>query len=220
MNFQLANLKQPAKYEHFPCDPEPAEWQIMDSIDWSKSIVVEVGCGKGDWILKVAADNPDKTFLGIERTKSRSDSLLKKAKEAHLENLVSIRADAIPLLYQKAPEKSVCELYFFYPNPTPKRRQANQRFFVGSQFEVFSRVLKPGGKIYLASNIEDYVSEAKDYLENIWEFKIMKHGRISEQQIPRTNFEKKYQARKESLFELEARNNVNTPESWLPFMFK
>ena len=122
MDFQRADIKKPRPYHPHVIDPEPSEWKITDDIDWNKKIIVEVGCGKGDWICAQAKENPSTQYIGIERTKNKSDAMLEKANELSLKNLFTIRADAIALLAHKFPKQSIDELYFLYPNPTPKKK--------------------------------------------------------------------------------------------------
>lgn len=182
----------------------PENWSALDHVPWGQPVVVEVGCGTGDWICAQAAQNPGIHYIGIERTEVRSGKLLHHATTADLSNLTAIRADAVLLLDQKCPPESVDAFYFFYPNPYPKPRQANKRFFVGSSFYIFDRCLKPGGTIYIASNIPQYITEARQQLEAAG-YTLLRHGPIAMDIDPRTAFERKYRARDEMTVELEVK---------------
>ncbi|HLD45243.1 MAG TPA: hypothetical protein VJC18_07395, partial [bacterium] len=118
--------------------------------------------------------------------------------------LIVLRADAVAVMAQKFPDETVDELIFFYPNPTPKKRQANQRFFVGAQFEVFDRSLKTHAILLLATNIKAYLDEAECFLKQVWGYHILSCGPLETAHIPRSAFEKKYHARGDVLFELIA----------------
>lgn len=205
MLFQKARAITPRPYRAHTYSPEPADWRVADTIDWHKNIIVEVGCGTGDWILQQAARDPDSLYIGIERTQNKSRELINKVRATPLTNLRALRANAIPFLHQKFPQESIDVLYFFYPNPMPKRAQANQRFFVSPAFTVFDARLKKNGRIYLVSNIEDYVLEARDFLKDIWGYSIEFCSQITEPLNPRTGFERKYLERGENIFALWAR---------------
>ncbi len=203
--FQPADIKKPKPYSPHILKPEPKEWAVLDNIDWKKPLIIDVGCGKGDWIVNEAKKNPDRFYIGIERTTNKSQCFINKTDNQQLANLLALQADAIPLINQKIPQESVDEYYFFYPNPTPKKRQANQRFFVSSSFEVFDKTLKPGGKITLVSNIEEYVKEAELFLREIWGYQDIRTEKVSDSIEPRTAFEKKYLENKETLYELKVK---------------
>lgn len=219
MNFQTLSSKKPRPYRHFPHDPEPAEWQGLDNVDWTGPVVIDVGAGSGDWVVAEAIAKPHTSFIAIERSKNRYTSLYKKIALSEPANVFAVRADAMALIQQKVPDKSVNAIYFFYPNPIPKKRQANKRYFVGSHFAVFHRVLKENGGLYLVSNIQAYIDESREYLAKIWEYEIVLCGQRAKDLPPRTAFEKKYQGRGEDLFELRAIKGNARPASWLPFVF-
>lgn len=193
------------RYHSPQIQTRPDNWKVLDAVDWQRPVVVEVGCGTGDWILSEAQRVPETQFVAIERTQNRSDKLLHQAGLQHLSNLIALRADAVWVLDQCFPPESVDEFYFFYPNPWPKKRQANRRFFAGPTAEVFDRCLKPGGQLYLATNIEDYAKETAENLRSIWGYSVAQHGLITSLATPRTAFERKYIARGEPLFEVMAR---------------
>ncbi|PIR21206.1 MAG: hypothetical protein COV45_00230 [Deltaproteobacteria bacterium CG11_big_fil_rev_8_21_14_0_20_47_16] len=179
---------------------EPENWAVLDHIDWQHYVVVEVGCGAGDWICKEAEAHPNQHYIGIESTQARSQQFFKNAHRVELSNLTPIRADAILLLDAKCPPESVDEFYFFFPNPWPKSRQANKRFFSGSAIHVFDRCLKSGGSMLIASNSESYTQEAADNLAHLG-YKISINSTPSQ---PRTGFEQKYLARGEKIFQITA----------------
>lgn len=186
----------------------PDNWSALDRVPWGQRVVVEVGCGNGGWICQQATQDPTTHYVGIERTELRSDKLLEAAAQAALPNLTAIRADAVLLLDRMCPPSSVDAFYFFYPNPYPKARQANKRFFAGSALHVFDRCLKPGGTIYIASNIPEYLAEARQKLE-VAGYTILSHGPVAMDVEPRTAFERKYRTRGERVLELDVKKSTN-----------
>jgi tRNA (guanine-N7-)-methyltransferase len=204
MDFQFADLKKPKPYSPYTYDPEPEEWHVLNTFPQVKKLIVEVGCGKGAWVVAQAKENPETFYIGIERTINKSKTLLNTSGEAALKNLIAIQADAIALISQKFPKECVDELFFFYPNPTPKKRQANQRFFVSSAFEVFDQCLKQNGTITLVTNIEPYYQEASAFLEKIWGYQIVDKKKLPSDLKPRTAFEKRYLESSDNLYELTA----------------
>lgn len=182
----------------------PENWEILSRVPWGKQIVVEVGCGTGEWICREALQNPGIHYIGIEQTEIRSSKLHQSAENSNLPNLTTVRADGVLLLDHMCPSESVDAFYFLYPNPYLKSRQANKRLLTGPSMWVFDRCLKPGGKIYLATNIERLAQETAASLRHAWGYSVTRHGLITTLASPRTAFERKYLARSERLFEVEA----------------
>lgn len=204
MIFDRAKLQLPRPYTSSKLETLPNDWQRFDKSKFASNLVVEIGCGKGHWILNQAKQNPQQNFIAIERTLKKSDVMLKQAIEAELPNLFVIRAEAIQFLDRMIPDNSVDEFYIHFPNPTPKLRQANQRFVVGSAFHVLNQKLKSKGKLHIASNIEDYIDEAKNFLISVWNFSNVSLQTNTHIKNPRTAFEKKYIANGECIFDLIA----------------
>lgn len=182
----------------------PDGWRALSLVPWERPVVVEVGCGTGEWICREARQNPGSYYIGIEQTEIRSRKFQSSAEDADLPNLLAVRADGVLLLDHMCPPESVDAFYFLYPNPYLKTRQANKRLLTGPSMWVFDRCLKPGGKIYLATNIERLAAETAASLRHAWGYSITQQGLITTLTSPRTAFERKYLARSETVFEVEA----------------
>lgn len=220
MLWQKAPILKPKKFHHKSLNPIPENWKIFDSFDWNRKIIVEVGCGNGEWVLNEAQKNPHNFYIGIERTQNRSDTFLRSSHLLQVPNLLALRADGVALIGAKFPPESVSAFYFFYPNPYPKKKQASQRFCVAASFEVFHKALQKNGSLYIASNVYEYIEEAAIFLEKFWGYKIKFLQQIFSSSLslslegrgvqgegdlrtPRTAFERKYFLRGEKLYELE-----------------
>jgi tRNA G46 methylase TrmB len=205
MEFHPADSRLPRLYRRGSLYPDPPAWRMAaQCIDFSRPLCVEVGCGDGGWLIAEACQRPGEFFVGIERTEDRSRRLLHNAAAAGLGNLVVLRADAVAFLAAHLPAATIDRLVIFYPNPSPKKIQANRRFFCGPAFHVFHDKLKPGGTITLASNVPAYVKEARENLIRFWRYTITAYGAVPPEIPPRTLFEKKYRERGDPLIELTA----------------
>lgn len=204
MIFDRAKVHIPRPYKPQPLEILPASWQAFDRNIFTHNLHVEIGSGKGHWILNAAKQHPDQNYIAIERTQLKSSSLLNQANTLQLKNLCAVRADAILFLHTVIKDNSVSDFYIWFPNPTPKLRQSNKRFFTSSQFHVLHAKLQNGGKIHLASNILDYVDEAKNFLDQIWHYQTSEILIDQFKDNPRTAFEKKYQSRGENIYDLNA----------------
>lgn len=204
--FQFAKREKPRPY-NFNIDLKiPEYWNdIIIPLGLDKKVILDAGCGVGEWSIQEAKKNPHDIYIGIEKTKERSSQLIQSKIDENLDNYFAIRADVILFLQTMVPENSIDEIYFFHPNPWPKLRQANKRYFVSSSFSVFKKVLKKDGQIYLASNTSEYVEEAYFFLKNYWGFKLQEISQYKNILEPRTPFERKYIDRKQNIYQLQAK---------------
>lgn len=202
MSFQPADIKKPRAYQR-PHVEVPENFNLLDDVDWSQRIVVEVGCGTGRWSLAEAEKNPGVQHIAIERTHEKFSKLKRASEEKKLTNLYVVQADAIFLMHEKFPDSSVDLMTFFYPNPYPKKSQSNQRFFSSSSFHVILQKLR--GELVFASNIQGLVQETQDFLNEFSDLKVGGIAEITLTDEPRTLFEKKYLERGETIFELRAK---------------
>lgn len=182
----------------------PRAWETLTTIPWDHSVVAEVGCGVGEWVCHDAAQHPNIHYLAIEKTQARSDTLLARARRAGLSNVTALRADGVLFLDVMCPPEALDAIYFFYPNPWPKKMHAQRRLLIGPSMWVFDRCLKSGGQIYLATNIESYAHDVAATLCEAWGYRIITRGILASQLTPRTAFERKYRERGEMLFEVVA----------------
>jgi tRNA (guanine-N7-)-methyltransferase len=117
----------------------------------SNPIILELGCGKGEFSLGLARRYPDRNVIGIDL---KPDRMFTPASQAVKEGLTNIAFLHIHLLWMGehfAPGE-VSEIWITFPDPFPKKRQAKHRM-VNSQFmELYRAILRPDGKIHLKTD--------------------------------------------------------------------
>lgn len=129
-----------------------------------RPVEVDIGCGKGRFLLARAAAHPEVQFLGIERLLLRVRKIDRKARLAGLVNIRLIRLEASYTLRHFLPPRSVSRFYLFFPDPWPKRRHHKRRLF-DEEFRdlVWSRLV-PRGEIQVATDHLDYFAEIERQL--------------------------------------------------------
>jgi tRNA (guanine-N7-)-methyltransferase len=139
-------------------DPE----RVLDGLVWSEvfgrtaPVEVEVGIGKGRFLLAAAAARPEVDHLGIEWANEYLRIAETRAAKRGLHNLRFVRVDAKDLVARAIPETSVSAYYVFYPDPWPKKRHHKRRFFDRSTTDRVVATLVPGGWLHVATDHEDY----------------------------------------------------------------
>jgi tRNA (guanine-N7-)-methyltransferase len=139
--------------------------QFEKKLNWEElyslkgPVIVEIGSGKGRFIIKSAAENPDKNFLGIEKSLKYSRVLNKHAEKFGLTNLRLLNAEAGYFFSKYIPENSVSECHIYFPDPWPKKRHNKRRLINPSFLQAVMLALKPGGCIYYATDFKDYFDQ-------------------------------------------------------------
>ncbi len=127
---------------------------------------VDIGCGKGRFILARSEKFPETNFLGIDRMLNRIKKIDKKARRFGRENIRLFRVDGYYATTYLLPAGSVDAYYVFYPDPWPKGKHHHNRLFNEPFMNAIARTLKPGGKIHAASDHLPYFDEIYGLLKS------------------------------------------------------
>ena len=111
-----------------------------------KPIYIEIGMGKGQFILEMARQNPDKNFIGIEKYSSVLVRAIQKCDEFEGDNLRFIRMDAENITEVFGP-KEIDGIYLNFSDPWPKDRHAKRRLTYRGYWKLYGEILKPEGTV-------------------------------------------------------------------------
>lgn len=125
-------------------------------------IVLELGCGKGEYTVALANEFPDKNFIGIDIKSNRMWVGARKAKEQNRTNVAFMRA-----LMHKISELfavgEVDEIWITFPDPFVRIRSAKHRLTHTRFLRLYQQILKPGGII----NFKTDSDELFDFTQNM-----------------------------------------------------
>ena len=127
-------------------DPEEQKGHWRDVFGNDHPIEIEVGMGKGKFIMDLAAAHPDVNYQGIERYSSVLLRALQKRAERDLSNIFFLCIDAKEMADYFAPGE-VSRIYLNFSDPWPKDRHAKRRLTSPVFMEVYDSILKPDGVI-------------------------------------------------------------------------
>lgn len=183
--------------------PRPPEGTLSwNSVDPSLAVDIEIGAGQGLHALAYAKANPNRQLIAIERT-TKIEKLLNSPEV--MPNLLALRGDAINWITHMVPPASIDRVFILYPNPYPKRKQHNQRWYNMPFMAFLKGRLKSDGTLTLATNRPDYYEEARELMTATWGFKIVDDQSLSPNVEGRSHFEKKYLSRGETCWNLRFR---------------
>jgi len=148
---------------------------------------VDLGCGKGRFLLASAAKHPEINFLGIDRMLKRIKKVDKKSLRQELFNIRLFRMEGYYATTYLIPPQSVDTYYIFYPDPWPKEKHHDNRLFNTKFMEALARTLKPGGKIHASTDHLPYFEKIYSLLKNDSRFEETNTFHPSEDEV--TDFE-------------------------------
>lgn len=170
---------------------------------WSpnKHLEIEIGCGKGEFLARRAAQFPERFFVGIDRRLDRhrltENKLRRIDNSADAPNWVVIFEDARSFLRNTLPPISA--LHIYHPDPWPKSRHHKHRFFRSPVARAWAEALRPGGIFRLSTDHKEYFDEILavvdtwNFLERITHFEKRSGS-------PTTHFEKIFLSKGEPVF--------------------
>ncbi len=127
---------------------------------------LEVGFGKGRYLLRRATEEPERCFLGIEIAGQYYRMARDRAARRGLENLVLVHGEALFLLDALLPHHWVDVAHVYFPDPWPKARHHKRRLFDPETIDVLLRSLEgPSSRLYFASDHVAYATRVRSILE-------------------------------------------------------
>ena len=168
LNFQVGSknkLKRFRENESFPNVVQPTREEVVDGEfilkgKWSsdffkndKPIVLELGCGKGEYSVALAEAYPEKNFIGIDIKGARFWRGAKTALEEGLQNVAFLRSqiELVDLLFA---ENEVDEIWITFPDPQIKYKRTKHRMTNSEFLQRYKKILKPQGLVNLKTDSE------------------------------------------------------------------
>jgi len=170
----------------------------------ARPVHVEVGSGKGTFLLNEAQAFPDINFLGIEWASKYYRHAVDRIGRWGLSNVRLIRTDATAFLREFLPNESVTCFHVYFPDPWPKKRHHKRRFICNSNIEQIHRILKTSGSLRIATDHAGYFEQIKHVLDaysaRFEETEFQPAAGAKNGEWVGTNFERKYLKEKRAVF--------------------
>ena len=137
----------------------------MEELSNLDNFYLEIGSGKGDFLLSMATNHPDKFFLGVEKNVTCAGFSYKKLVESKIENAKLIRQDVINL-FPYIKDKSIINIFLNFSDPWPKKRHYKRRLTSDVFLKEYRRILKDDGLIIFKTDNPDLFSFSIETFEN------------------------------------------------------
>lgn len=119
-----------------------------------QQIWLEIGFGNGEHLKGLMERHPDRHFIGAEPFINGMSAFLNMIRDMPHDNIRVWMDDAM-LLVDEMPDQYLSGIYVLNPDPWPKRRHHKRRMISQTNLSKFARVLKPGGTLVMASDVDD-----------------------------------------------------------------
>jgi tRNA (guanine-N7-)-methyltransferase len=151
--------------------PLKGKWR-SDYFNNTHPLIVELGCGKGEYTVGLAESNPTKNYIGVDIKGNRIWVGAKQAIERNLLNVGFLRT-RIDFIDHCFSENEVDEIWITFPDPQPQKPRARQRLTNKIFIDRYKKFLKAGGLLHLktdSTSFYEYTLEviAENNYQIVW----------------------------------------------------
>jgi tRNA (guanine-N7-)-methyltransferase len=188
-------------------NPEEKKGRWNEVFGNERPIEIEVGMGKGRFIMELASLHPEINYVGIERYPSVLLRGLQKRAEMELNNIVFMCVDA-KNLSEIFNQGEVQKIYLNFSDPWPKDRHTKRRLTSEEFMEVYDKILKPDGVVEFKTDNKGLFEYSLEAIPgDVWEIKEstfdLHHSEMGEGNVM-TEYEEKFSLKGNPIFKLIA----------------
>lgn len=195
---------QESDYIIFEAKDHKGKWQEIFKNE--NEIELEIGAGKGDFIVNKAERNPDVNYLALEMNTNAFVSACEKIEEEELTNVFGIVGKAEELL-DMFEDNEISKIYLNFSTPWPKKRHNKRRLSHENFLKLYEKICKPEAELELKTDNEEFFDASLLYMED-FDMKILEVDRnLSEENSIVTEYERKFRNKNMPIFYLKAKFN-------------
>lgn len=166
--------------------------------DDGRPVEIEIGPGKGAFVLASTEARPETFVLGIEAAAGYAQHAAAKLFASGRTNAIFLVDNGKLYLQDRVPEASLRAVHVYFPDPWPKRRHSGRRFFTDEVPAIVARVLEDGGHLFVATDNPAYGGQVARVMGSALDFEHDDDERARRIELgpghafSPTNFERKY----------------------------
>ncbi|MCH8968942.1 MAG: tRNA (guanosine(46)-N7)-methyltransferase TrmB [Planctomycetes bacterium] len=173
-----------------------------------RPIELEIGTGKGGFLLQQARAHEDRNYLGIEWANKYFKLAADRMARWGVGNVRMIRCDAKVFVQQYLPAASISALHVHHPDPWPKRRHHRRRLFDEAFVDAAAKALADGGVLDVQTDHAEYFEQIRSVLRaqpDLEETLFARQNQDECDDVIATNFQIKYQREGREIYRLTYR---------------
>lgn len=145
-----------------PLSDPPQPFDFVSIFGNSQPVELEVGFGKGGFLLQCALHHSEINYVGIEIDRALILYVATRLAKRSLTNVRLIHGDARRILPSYFPDACLQAVHVYFPDPWWKRRHRKRRLFQEDFVQQCERILQPNGKLLVASDVPEYFAVMND----------------------------------------------------------
>lgn len=158
----------------------------------AQPLVAEIGFGNGEALAWMAANEPNKNFLGIEVHEPGVGRLLRDIEANRLDNVRVAMRDAVEVLAGQVRAGGLAEARIYFPDPWPKKRHHKRRIVQPGFVDLLAERIHTGGLLHLATDWQPYAEWMLEQLEPSTHFENLGNPFVERPKWrPQTHFERR-----------------------------
>ncbi len=166
-----------------------------------KDLILEIGFGRGDFLIKLARENPTRKVMGLEVSGIAIERILKRIRRENLNNLLIAQLEAYWGVYLLLADRSLRRIHINYPDPWFKKRHIKRRLTSREHLYIFAKRLEMGGEIILKTDHYPFLEYTLENATALRCFEIAYRKILPEE--PTTKYEAKWIREGKDLYELK-----------------
>lgn len=175
----------------------PIERGPLDLRQWfaphaDRPLELEIGSGKGTFLVRRAAEATQTNILGIEYARAFWRYAADRCRRRGLVNVRIVNAEAAMFLRQYAPDGCFAVAHIYFPDPWPKKRHHKRRLIQEPFLRLLHRKLQPGGQARIATDHAEYFQWMREHLARVTDLFTCRQWEQAGDELVGSNFERKY----------------------------
>jgi len=191
----IPEMKENDRIFFYPRDMK-GKWQEV--FDNDNPIHLEIGAGKGDFIIEKAKSHPDINFIALEMNTNAFVIASRKIKEEELKNVIGL-IDYGEELTEAFGEDEIDHIYINFSTPWPKTKHHKRRLSHPRFLERYQKIIKNEGIIEQKTDDLDFFKDSLKYYEDFGLEILESNYNLPEEKSIVTEYERKWRERKKPI---------------------
>ncbi|MDU0894585.1 MULTISPECIES: tRNA (guanosine(46)-N7)-methyltransferase TrmB [Anaerococcus] len=197
----IPEMKENDRIFFYPRDMK-GKWQEV--FDNDNPIHLEIGAGKGDFIIEKAKSHPDINFIALEMNTNAFVIASRKIKEEELKNVIGL-IDYGEELTEAFGEDEIDHIYINFSTPWPKTKHHKRRLSHPRFLERYQKIIKNEGIIEQKTDDLDFFKDSLKYYEDFGLEILESNYNLPEEKSIVTEYERKWRERKKPIYYAKAK---------------
>jgi tRNA (guanine-N7-)-methyltransferase len=157
-------------WPHYGIDQRETVLDFDDHFERVADLILEIGFGNGESTWRMAQQEPDKNFIGVEVHPPGVGHLMLALEKHVIENVRIVCADAVPFLQNRIAPGSLAGVRIYFPDPWPKKRHHKRRLIQPGFVDLLARCMAKDAILHCATDWQPYAGHILEVMQSREDF--------------------------------------------------